>query len=113
MASLVLGRHHEERRRERRCDGGRARWSATGILRPGQPITVINICTRAALLESPDRLRPGAHTEMQLAHAGKRESMKGRLDRCYVSGLEPLRYRGVLIFDACVDLGSDGGESNE
>jgi hypothetical protein len=82
-------------------------------LRPGQPITLINICSRAALVESAARLRPGAHTEMQLTRAGKRESVRGRLDRCYVSALEPLRYRGVLMFDECLDIGADECESRE
>jgi hypothetical protein len=41
---------------------------------------------------------------MQLAGAGLRASIKGRLDRCYVSALEPLRYRGVLLFDQSIEL---------
>jgi len=102
-----------ERRHERRCSGGGRRWQPAAVLRPGQPITLINICSRAALVESAARLRPGAHTEMQLAGPGRRESVRGRLDRCYVSALEPLRYRGVLMFDECVDLGIDAFESHE
>ena len=43
----------------------------TPLLRPGQPVTLINICSRAALVESGARLRPGAQTEMQLAGAGR------------------------------------------
>ncbi len=93
-----------ERRRERRHLGG-GPWEAATLIRPGQRVTVINICSRAALVESAARLRPGAHTEMQLAGAGARASVKGRLDRCYVAALEPIRYRGVLIFDQCVDVG--------
>ena len=68
---------------------------------------MINICSRAALVESAARLRPGAQTEMQLAGAGARVSVKGRLDRCYVAALEPIRYRGVLIFDQRVEVGED------
>jgi len=93
-----------ERRRERRHLGG-GPWEAATLIRPGQRVTVINICSRAALLESAARLRPGAHTEMQLAGAAARASVKGRLDRCYVAALEPILYRGVLIFDQCVDVG--------
>jgi hypothetical protein len=66
---------------------------------------VIDICSRAALVESAARLRPGATTELQLAGAGVRASVKGRLGRCYVAALEPIRYRGVLIFDQCVEVG--------
>ena len=42
---------------------------------------------------------------MQLAGAGVRVGVKGRLDRCYVAALEPLRYRGVLVFEQCVEIG--------
>lgn len=83
------------------------------MLRPGQPVTLINICSRAALLESATRLRPGAHTEVQLAGSGRRESVKGRLDRCYVAALDPLRFRGVLLFDECVDLDAGAFVSRE
>jgi hypothetical protein len=96
-----------ERRRERRCEGGGERWQCRAVLRPGQSITLINISSRAALVESGTRLRPGAHTDVQLAGSGMRASVKARLDRCYVAALEPLRYRGVLMFEQCVDLGTE------
>lgn len=102
-----------ERRRECRRAGGGDRWRPQALLRPGQPVTVINICSRAALVESAARLRPGATTEMQLAGEGARVSVKGRLDRCYVAALEPLRYRGVLIFEQCVEIGDADGNRRE
>ena len=46
------------------------------VLRPGQPVTLLNISSRAALVESAARLRPGAHTEMQLA--GRRRARQHR-----------------------------------
>lgn len=107
MAPVAVGVN--ERRGECRRAGGGERWQSRALLRPGQPVTLINICSRAALVESSARLRPGAHTEMQLAGAGVRASVKGRLDRCYVAALEPLRYRGVLIFEHCMEI---GGASN-
>ena len=96
-----------ERRHERRRAGGGARWQSRALIRPGQPVTLINICSRAALVESAARLRPGALTEMQLAGSGPRVSVKGRLDRCYVAALEPIRYRGVLVFEQCVEIGDE------
>ena len=102
MASLAVDLG--ERRGECRHVGG-GPWQPATLIRPGQRVTVINICSRAALIESAARLRPGARTEMQLADDATRATVKGRLDRCYVAGLEPLRYRGVLIFDQCVELG--------
>lgn len=100
-----------ERRCERRCPGGGRRWEARALIRPGLPVTVINICSRAALVESAARLRPGAHTEIQLLGAGKRTGVKGRLDRCYVAALDPIRYRGVLIFDERIDAGDEPFQS--
>ena len=111
MASVAAG--VIERRRECRRAGGGPRWQPHAIIRPGQAVTVINICSRAALVESPARLRPGAHTEMQLAGAGARTSIKGRLDRCHVAALEPLRYRGVLFFEQCVEVGELASSSQE
>jgi len=92
-----------ERRGECRHIGG-GPWQSAALIRPGQRVTLINICNRAALIESAARLRPGSRTQMQLAAAVTRTTVKGRLDRCYVAALEPLRYRGVLIFDQSVDL---------
>lgn len=96
-----------ERRRERRSAGGGRRWSESALLRPGQPVTLLNISSRAALVESTARLRPGARTEVQLAGSAARTTIGGRLERCYVAALEPLRYRGVLLFDQRVDVGDD------
>jgi len=92
-----------DRRQEPRRAGEGSRWQRA-ILRPGQPVMLININTHAALVESPARLRPGAHTEMQLAGSGLRTSVSGRLERCYVAALEPIRYRGVVLFDHRIDL---------
>jgi len=103
MASLAIDLI--ERRRERRTTGAGPHWQARAVLRPGQPVTLLNISSRAALVESAARLRPGAHTEVQLAGSGARASVGGRLDRCYVAALEPIRYRGVLLFDERVDVG--------
>lgn len=69
------------------------------MLRPGQPVRLLNINSRAALVESHARLRPGATTELQLALGAGRASIRGRLDRCHVAALEPLRYRGLLVFE--------------
>lgn len=105
MASVAID--PIERRSERRTSGGGPRWRAHAVLRPGQPVTLLNISSRAALVESAARLRPGVHTEVQLAGSGARASVGGRLDRCYVAALEPIRYRGVIVFDERVDVEDD------
>jgi hypothetical protein len=105
VANDRIERHLAERRSERRCPGGGSRWQPSAVLRPGQPITLLNISRRAALVESGARLRPGARTEMQLAGFGVRASIRGQLVRCYVATLEPIRYRGVVMFEESVDVG--------
>jgi hypothetical protein len=79
------------------------------------PVTLINISTRAALVESAARLRPGAHTEIQLAGSGTRVAVRGHLDRCHVAALDPVRYRGVLVFEQCMALEDErsGAERRE
>ena len=96
--------HDPDRRREPRHTGGGSRFGNRAVLRPGQPVTLVNITTHAALVESDSRLRPGAHTEMQLAGSETRASIKGRLDRCYVVALEPSRYRGLVVFEHVIEL---------
>jgi hypothetical protein len=94
--------------RERRSECRRSAPTVLGVpdavLRPGQAVILVNINSRAILVESDVRLRPGAHTELQLAWQGRRTSIKGQLDRCHVATLDPLRYRGVLVFEERLDL---------
>jgi hypothetical protein len=98
-----------ERRGERRCPGGGPRWQSRALLRPGQPVTLINISSRAALVESGARLRPGAQTEIHLADTTARIGVKGRLQRCYVTALDPIRYRGVILFEQPLELEDASG----
>ena len=101
MAAVANG---VERRCERRQTAGSLLCLPAAVLRPGQTVTLVNITSRAALVESDARLRPGAQTELQLAMRGRRTNIRGRLDRCHVSTLEPLRYRGVVVFEERFDF---------
>ena len=102
-----------ERREERRCPGAGPRWKRDAVLRPGQPVIVVNISNHAALVESGARLRPGSRTEIQLAGSGARLSIRGRLDRCYVAALNPIRFRGLLVFERPVELEAETETSHE
>lgn len=104
MASVALD--VSERRGERRLAGGGPRFGAGAVLRPGQEVVLVNISSHAALIESGTRLRPGAHTELQLSGGAMRACVRGRIERCKVVRLEPLRYHGVVVFDDCVDVGA-------
>jgi hypothetical protein len=73
---------------------------------PGVTVTLINISTCGALFESAARLRPGLRTELQLAGGGQRRTVRGRLDRCHVAALDPLCYRGVMVFEELLEVSS-------
>jgi hypothetical protein len=107
MATLAV--LHERRTEARRTAGG-VRCRPDAVLRPGQPVVVLNINSRAALVESDVRLRPGALTELQLASGRGRTSIRGTLDRCHVCALEPLRYRGLLVFEERLELANDASD---
>lgn len=111
MASLAregAGQRHE-RRRECRIAGGASRYGAGAVLRPGLAVVLVNISSRAALVESGSRLRPGLHTELQICGGEARTRVRGRIDRCEVVRLDPLRYHGVIMFDESVDVGVMAG----
>ena len=101
MASVTTD---AERRRDNRIEPAQTAWQPDAVLRPGQSVRLLNICRCGALVESGTRLRPGARTELQLAGLIARHAIRGRLERCYVAALDPLRYRGVIVFDESVEL---------
>jgi hypothetical protein len=67
-------------------------------MRPGQEIVLINISAGGALIQSSNHMKPGARTELQLL-ARVRHVVSGRIDRCRVVSLDPLRYEGAVIFE--------------
>jgi hypothetical protein len=102
MASVTAS---TERRRDHRIEPAQTSWRPDAVLRPGQLVRLLNICRCGALVESGAPLRPGARTELQLAGLSARHTLRGRLERCHVAALDPLRYRGVIVFDESVELG--------
>ena len=83
------------------------------MLRPGLLVTLVNISNGGALFESRGWLRPGARTELQLETRWaetlgirRRQTVRGRLDRCHVAALDPLCYRGVIVFEELLDADS-------
>lgn len=87
-----------ERRRLARVPADSTSWRPLALLRPGQEVILIDLSAGGALLESHARMLPGARAELQLFGA-RRSVLHGRIDRCHVSHLEPLRYRGAIVFD--------------
>ncbi len=81
----------------------RTPWQRLALLRPGQEVVLVNVGPGGALVESLTRMSPGVRTELQLFGASRR-SVRGRVERCRVSGIEPLRYEGAIVFDSALDL---------
>jgi len=93
-----------ERRRTIRLSPAVTPWRAEAVLRPGRPVVVLNLSNRGALVESDARLRPGTRTELQLAGVASRRSVRARVERCHIATLEPLCYRGAILFEEDLEL---------
>ena len=103
MASLLTGL---ERRRTSRGSAGCLGFAVAGLLRPGVVVAVVELSPRGALVECAAAVRPGARTELGLdALDGRRHAVRACVLRCWVSELEPLRYRCVVCFDDALALG--------
>jgi hypothetical protein len=65
-------------------------------------VHILNLSTGGVLLESAERVKPGALTEVQLLGAARR-TLRARVNRCRVTQLNPLRYEAALVFDQRLD----------
>jgi hypothetical protein len=65
-------------------------------------VRVINVSCGGALVESRNRMNPGTRTELQLS-GDPRRVVRGRIDRCRVSELDPVRYEGAIVFDQLLE----------
>jgi hypothetical protein len=93
-----------ERRRGPRLPPEQTDWRDLAVLRPGQEVRVVNIGPLGALVESGSRLRPGHRVELHLTARSARVAITGRMERCEVARLAPLRYRGAIVFDRSVPM---------
>jgi hypothetical protein len=87
-----------DRRRASRVTPEQTPWHSVAILRPGQEVHVINVCRGGALIGSASRMKPGTRTELQLSGIA-RYSIPGRIERCTVTCLDPIRYEGAIVFE--------------
>ena len=81
-------------------------WPAAALLRPGQDVRVINVSCGGALIESGNRMNPGMRTELQLCGVMRR-IVRGRIARCRVTRLDPVRYEGAIVFDQSLEWPRD------
>jgi hypothetical protein len=93
---------HIDRRRAQRLRPEHGPWKAEALLRPGVPVTVIDVAPHGVRVASPARLRPGRRAEIQfIAHdTEERCLVVGHVGRCRVTQLAPLCFEGVIEFEA-------------
>ena len=74
---------------------------ATARIRPGREVRVLDVSRLGVLVEGAMRLAPGSLVEIQIEVSAKLWQARGRVQRCYVSSLNPgpPRYRAALAFD--------------
>jgi len=75
---------------------------ARGLLRPGHEVRVNEHGTSAVLVKSPTRLKPGTRTELQLLD--QRRILRGEIERCQITRLDPLCYEALFIFHQSVQM---------
>lgn len=103
-----------DRRRAERLTPKEAGWSGEAMIRPGTTVRVIDIARSGALIESPVRLYIDARMDLHLrADDRTRLVASGRVTRCAVAGLSPMRFQAGIAFDADVDVTIEIDESME
>jgi len=76
-------------------------------LRPGCPVSVVDLSAGGALVEGRRPLRPGARVHLQMRRGGESLSIAAHILRCFVWAVDPadgVRYRGALRFEQRCDL---------
>lgn len=95
---MARGLNGKDRRHTCRVPPECTPWTRLALLRPGQDVYLLNVSRGGALVQSDTRLLPGARTELQLRGV-LRHTVRGRIDRCRVVQLDPVRYEGAIVFE--------------
>lgn len=94
-----------DRRGAPRFAPGETGWSGEAVLRPGTAVRIIDIACSGALIESPVRLYIDARMDLHLrADDRTRLVASGRVTRCAVASLSPMRFHAGIAFDAELDV---------
>ena len=95
-----IERAHTDRRLTRRHTPGR-HGIVNAKVRPGYDVAVLNVSAGGALVESGHRLLPGSPVDLHLATPDDQVAVRGRVLRCFVARLRPVRiwYHGAIGFE--------------
>jgi hypothetical protein len=98
---IDAAREEADRRASRRIAAGEACGIVSTRVRAGDEVTLVNISTGGALIETMQRLLPGAPIELQVTTAALRTAVRGRVLRSAVARLHAAQvcYRGAVRFD--------------
>ncbi len=90
-----------ERRRERRRRSSQEHGIVGARVRPGHSVSLVDISTKGAQLETDRRLLPGSVVDLLLMLQVGGLVIRGRVLRCTVTEVAAgqLRYRGAMVFD--------------
>ena len=95
-----------DRRCAARAPAAHYGFATPAVLRPGVTVAVVELSTGGALVESTAPVRPGASTELGLDGVdGRRRAVPARVVRCWVTALDPLRYRCAVRFEQVLSEG--------
>lgn len=73
-----------------------------GLLRPGQEVRVDAHSPDAMRVKSATRLKPGTRTDLQLLD--QRRILRGEIERCQITRLDPLCYEAIFVFHQSVEM---------
>jgi len=94
----------DDRRRALRHSGIDQHGILSATVRPGHQVTVINISSGGALVETHRRLLPEKPVELVVERKRYRATVRGRVLRCAVVRVRAssIWYRGAIAFDRCL-----------
>jgi hypothetical protein len=78
----------------------------TASVRPGRDVQVLDLSRGGALIEGRVRFAPNSIVQLRLNGGGRALDLRGRVVRCYVSGLDggTVSYQAGVAFEAQLDL---------
>jgi hypothetical protein len=94
-----------ERRTQPRIEYRAGVLPPTVKVRPGRDVVVVNLSPDGLLVEGAWRFRPGSSVDLHIAFDGTPVGARGRVLRCYVSGIDRVagvRYRAAIALSTAI-----------
>ncbi len=110
-SGAAAGNSGRERRVHRRRRAHDLRWIRQARLSAGQAVSIVDLSSGGALIDSPVPLRPDSIVTLEIEGRGFDKTIQFRVVRCQVGSLQPgkMVYRGAGEFTTSVDLPGEQG----